>query len=168
MSAPGRAGRGVAAAARIAALAAIALFKACSPTPASPPAPTPAAGPRVVLPSGTVIRAELARTDEERAQGLMFRESLAADAGMLFLFDTTEIRPFWMKNCHFPLDIVHLASDGTVVDVLANVPPCASDPCPSYAPKARSDTVVELRAGVAAANGVVTGSKLRYLDVPAR
>ena len=168
MSARGRARCGAATGARIAALAAIALFLACSPTPASPPAPTPAAGPRVVLPSGTVIRAELARTDEERAQGLMFRESLAADAGMLFLFDTTEIRPFWMKNCHFPLDIVHLASDGTVVDVLANVPPCAADPCPSYPPKAASTSVLELNAGAAAANGVVPGAKLTLLEIPGR
>ena len=41
-----------------------------------------------------------------------------------------------MKNCHFPLDIVHLTKDGTVVDVLANVPPCAADPCPTYPPAA--------------------------------
>jgi len=168
LSAPGRAGRGVAAAARIAALAAIALFEACSPTPAPPPAPTPAAGPRVVLPSGKVIRAELARTDEERAQGLMFRESLAGDAGMLFLFDTAEIRPFWMKNCHFPLDIVHIASDGAVVDVLADVPRCAADPCPYYTPRAPSTTVLELNAGAAAANGVIPGARLTLLEIPGR
>jgi uncharacterized protein len=141
----------------------------CSPSPAAPKAPTPEArGPRVVLPSGKVVAVELATTEAERAQGLMFRESLPADAGMLFLFDTAEVRPFWMKNCHFPLDIVHLASDGAVVDVLANVPPCAADPCPYVAPKAASTTVLEVNAGTAAANGVVPGSTLKLAGIPGR
>jgi len=141
----------------------------CSPSPAAPAAPTPAArGPRVVLPSGRAVTVELATTEAERTQGLMFRESLPADAGMLFLFDTAEARPFWMKNCHFPLDIVHMNSDGTVVDVLANVPPCAADPCPNFPPKAASTTVIELNAGVAAANGVVPGAKLTLAGIPGR
>ena len=61
-------------------------------------------------------------TDPEKAQGLMFRESMPTDAGMVFLFDGLEIRPFWMKNCHFPLDIVYATKDGTVVDVLEERP----------------------------------------------
>ncbi len=157
------------AAAGLPALALALALASCSPSPPAPAAPSPAArGPRVVLPSGKVITVELATNEAERAQGLMFRESLPADAGMLFLFDTSEVRPFWMKNCHFPLDIVHLASDGTVVDVLANVPPCAADPCPNVTPKAASTTVLELNAGVAAANGVVPGSKLTLLEIPGR
>ena len=137
--------------------------------PAGAPAGTAsAAGPRVVLPSGAVVYVDLARTDAERAQGLMYRESLADGAGMLFLFEGLEVRPFWMKNCHFPIDIVHLTKDGAVADVLAGVPPCAADPCPTYPPAAPSDTVLEINAGVAAKNGVVRGAKLRYLDVPGR
>ncbi|HSB36536.1 MAG TPA: DUF192 domain-containing protein, partial [Thermoanaerobaculia bacterium] len=124
--------------------------------------------PRVVLPSGAEIVLEMAKTDEERAQGLMFRASLPREAGMIFLFEGLEVRPFWMKNCHFPLDIVHLASDGTVVDVLANIPPCAADPCPTYPPKAAASTVLELNAGAAAANGVVPGAKLTLLEIPGR
>jgi uncharacterized membrane protein (UPF0127 family) len=73
-----------------------------------------------------------------------------------------------MKNCHFPIDIVHTRSDGTVVAVLENVPPCAADPCPNYAPGEKGDTVVELSAGVAKANGVRAGAKLRYVGVPGR
>ncbi|MGE5345702.1 MAG: DUF192 domain-containing protein, partial [Acidithiobacillales bacterium] len=107
-------------------------------------------------------------TDAERAQGLMFRESLPKDAGMLFLFEGDSIRPFWMKNCHFPLDIVHLVGDGTVVDVLPNVPPCAEEPCPNYTPKAASDTVLEINAGAAAKNGVVKGARVRFVEVPGR
>lgn len=125
-------------------------------------------GPRVVLPSGRAISVEIARTDEEHAQGLMYRASMPAGNGMIFLFDALEIRPFWMKNCHFPLDLVYAKKDGTVVDVLRDVPPCAADPCPSYPPHAAADTVIEVNAGVAPANGVVAGAKLRYLDVSGR
>ena len=155
---------------RLAALSLGLALLACAPS-GSEPAPAGAAAPavpRVILPSGAVVRVELAVTDAERTQGLMFRESLAADAGMLFHFDGIELRPFWMKNCHFPLDIVHLTKDGTVVDVLANVPPCAADPCPTYPPAAASDTVLELNAGVAAKSGLVRGAKVRFADVPGR
>ena len=155
---------------RLAALSLGLALIACAPSGSEPaPAGTAApAGPRVILPSGAVVRVELAVTDAERTQGLMFRESLAADAGMLFLFDGIELRPFWMKNCHFPLDIVHLTKDGTVVDVLANVPPCAADPCPTYPPAAASDTVLELNAGVAAKSALVRGAKVRFAGVPGR
>jgi uncharacterized membrane protein (UPF0127 family) len=127
-------------------------------------------GPRVVLPSGAVIAVEIATTIQEKAQGLMFRESMPKGAGMVFPFDDLELRPFWMKNCHFPLDIVHATKDGTIVDVLKNVPPCDPDPapCESVKPKAKSDTVLELNAGVAGANGAVPGAKLKWVEIPGR
>ena len=110
----------------------------------------------------------LARSPEEIAQGLMFRESLAPGAGMIFLFDTPEPRSFWMKNCHFPLDMVFTLRDGTVVDVLEGVPPCAADPCPSYPSRAPADTVIELTAGEAKRHRIVTGARLSFLSVPER
>jgi uncharacterized membrane protein (UPF0127 family) len=129
-----------------------------------------ASGPRVVLPSGTVIGVEIAVTDQEKAQGLMFRESMPKDAGMVFPFEGLEIRPFWMKNCHFPLDLVYATRDGTIVDVLKNVPPCAPDPapCDSVTPKAKADTVLEVNAGVADANGAIPSAKLTFLSIPGR
>ena len=156
--------------ARFAALSLGLSLIACAPSGSGPaPGATAAVtGPRVVLPGGAVVRVELAVTETERAQGLMFRESLAADAGMLFLFDGLEVRPFWMKNCHFPLDIVHLTKDGTVVDVLANVPPCPADPCPNHTPAAASDTVLEVNAGAAAKGGLAPGAKVRFVEVPGR
>ena len=159
-----------------ASLAAFLAVSACSrpstssPTAAGSSAPAPAAGPRVVLPSGAAIAVEVAVTDQERAQGLMFRESMPPFAGMVFLFDGLEIRPFWMKNCHFPQDMIYATKDGTVVDVLKNVPPCAPDPapCASVAPGARADTVLEVNAGVADANGAVPGAKLKWVGIPGR
>lgn len=151
-------------------LAAAVALAACSREAAGGKAtPTPAVtGPRVTLPAGFLVRVELARTDAERAQGLMYRESMREGDGMLFLFDDLAIRPFWMKNCHFPLDMIYTLKDGTVVDVLENVPPCAADPCPSFPPAAKADTVLEVNAGVARKYGVKTGAKLVYRDVPGR
>jgi uncharacterized membrane protein (UPF0127 family) len=148
---------------------ALALSACARPGSGSGPAATAApTGPRVLLPSGVAVRVELAVSDAERTQGLMFRESHAADAGMLFLFDDAGSRPFWMKNCHFPLDIVHLTKDGTVVDVLANIPPCAADPCPTYPNTDPSDTVLEINAGAAAKNGLARGARVRFVEVPGR
>ena len=125
-------------------------------------------GPRVVLPSGAAISLEIAVNDQERTQGLMYRTSMAKDHGMIFLFQGLEVRPFWMKNCHFPLDMIYTLTDGTVVDVLRDVPPCKEDPCPNFPPKAAADTVVEVNAGVAPANGVAAGTKLVFLEIPGR
>jgi uncharacterized membrane protein (UPF0127 family) len=129
-----------------------------------------ASGPRVVMPYGAVIAVEIALTDQEKTQGLMFRESMPRDAGMVFPFEGLEIRPFWMKNCHFPLDLVYTTKDGTVVEVIKALPPCAPDPapCPSTAPKARADTVLEVNAGVADATGAVAGAKLKWVEIPGR
>jgi uncharacterized protein len=147
------------------------LFTACSGGRGAAPSASqtpPATGPRVVLPSGAVFALEVARTPEQTAQGLMFRESLAPSTGMVFLFDAPRPQAFWMKNCHFALDMVFTRKDGTVVDVLENVPPCDADPCPSYPSRAPADTVVELTAGEAKRHGVVTGARLSFFSVPER
>jgi uncharacterized membrane protein (UPF0127 family) len=159
-----------------ASLAALLSAAACSRPATSPGAASPSAapatpsGPRVVLPSGAAVSVEVAITDQERAQGLMFRESMPKDAGMVFLFDGLEIRPFWMKNCHFPLDMIYATKDGTVVDVLKNVPLCAPDPapCESVTPKAKADTILEVNAGVADAQGAVPGAKLKWVEIAGR
>ena len=137
------------------------------PGEASPP-PAPPPAPRAVLPDGRVISLELARTPEERSQGLMFRASMPRDAGMLFLFEEAGPQAFWMKNCHFPQDMVFLLADGTVTALLENVPPCEKDPCPSYPAGAPADTVLELNAGVARAAGISVGKKLTFAGVPGR
>jgi uncharacterized protein len=128
--------------------------------------PAPTTGPRVVLPSGAVYAVELARTPEEQAQGLMYRESLAPRAGMIFLFRDAAPHQFWMKNTMIPLDIVWLDGSGRVLFVSAETPPCRADPCPSYGPDVPASTILEIAGGMAAKERVTVGSTIRLQDVP--
>jgi uncharacterized membrane protein (UPF0127 family) len=64
-----------------------------------------------------IIKAEIARTQEERSQGLMFREKLPDGEGMIFIFERDEILSFWMKNTYIPLSIAYIASDGRIIDI---------------------------------------------------
>ena len=149
---------------------------ACGASPAAPPTPTPRAaatsaapaadGARVVMPSGAVYAVELARTPDEQAQGLMFRESLAPRTGMIFLFTDGGAHHFWMKNTMIPLDLIWLAADGKVVFVSANTPPCKSDPCPLYGPDAPAPTVLEIAGGLAAKEGIAPGAVLKVQGLP--
>jgi len=125
--------------------------------------PTP---PVCLAPDGVRIVLELALTDEEKAQGLMFRDTLPADRGMLFIFPTDGIHPFWMKNTFIPLDMVWLSATGAVVDVRADVPPCRLDPCPSYANAYAARAVLELAAGAATRHRVKPGAVLQCSGVP--
>ena len=142
------------------------------PSPTAGPTPAPAtasvAGPRVVMPSGAVYSVELARTPEEQAQGLMYRESLPPRAGMIFLFADGGAHRFWMKNTMIPLDIIWLDAQGGVIFVSANTPPCKSDPCPSYGPETPAPTVLEIAGGLAAKEGIAAGATVRAVDVPGR
>jgi uncharacterized membrane protein (UPF0127 family) len=146
----------------------LALFVAisCHGTPKAPAAITPVPGPRVVLPSGAVYAVELARTPEEQAQGLMFRESLPERTGMLFLFSDASPHQFWMKNTMIPLDIVWLDGSGRVLFVSANTPPCRADPCPNYGPEVPAPIVLEIAGGLAAKEKVTVGSRIRFEEVP--
>lgn len=127
---------------------------------------TPASPPACVIPDGTRIRLDLAIRDEERFLGLMFRDSLPADSGMLFIFPEEGRHPFWMKNTFIPLDLIWLDAAGAVVEVRANVEPCRSDPCPSYVPLKSGRAVLEVNAGFAKAHGLSPGVVLRWEGVP--
>jgi len=141
---------------------------ACGATSKSTPSPTPSpavTGPRVVLPSGSAYKVEVARTPEEQAQGLMFRESLPAKSGMLFLFPDGEVHKFWMKNTMIPLDMIWMDSGGKVLFVSANTPPCKADPCPTYGPDAPASSVLEIAGGKAKVEKIEVGSLVRFVDI---
>ena len=98
------------------------------------------------FPSGRQVQAELAVTAEQRARGLMFRDSLDSGRGMLFVFPQSDFHAFWMKNCRFPIDIIWLSQEKKIVHIERAVPPCKEDPCPSYGPMRKAKYVVEVVA----------------------
>ena len=134
-------------------------------TPATAATPAAAAsGPRVEMPSGAVYRVELALTPEDQALGLMYRESLPPQAGMLFVFDAPGEHHFWMKNTMIPLDMIGMDDAGKVIFVSADTPPCKADPCATYGPDAPARQVLEIAGGMAAKEKVTAGSTLKILD----
>jgi uncharacterized membrane protein (UPF0127 family) len=145
---------------------AVALFlTACcsAPQPTAPtPPPATASGPRVLLPDGATIQVELATDEPTRAQGLMYRDHLAGDRGMLFFFPESGEYPFWMKNTLIPLDMIWIDDQRRIAHVASNVPPCKADPCPNYPPNARAKYVLELAAGIAAKHHLANGQALRF------
>jgi uncharacterized membrane protein (UPF0127 family) len=116
----------------------------------------------LTLPSGKVLRVEVASSPETRALGLMYREKLPNDEGMLFLFEEQEFHGFWMKNCKIAIDIVWMDSERRVVHLAERVPPCRRDPCPSYVPMRQASFVLEMSAGQARREGVQIGARLDF------
>ena len=115
--------------------------------------------PSVVL-GGKTFSVEIADTQEEHALGLMYRDSMPADHGMIFLFPNEAPRRFWMKNTRIPLDIMYFDKDLKLVSISADTPPCRVSNCPSYSSKAPAQYVLELNAGLAASLGVKVGDQL--------
>jgi uncharacterized membrane protein (UPF0127 family) len=119
-----------------------------------------AASPTVEL-RGEVYRVEVADDNAERARGLMYRDRMDADAGMLFLFERQEPQAFWMKNTKIPLDILYFDEGWTLVGWSLDTPPCSlGDRCPNYPSQAPARYVLELNAGTAMRIGAQFGDKL--------
>ncbi len=100
---------------------------------------------------------ELALTDAQKTQGLMFRRALAADAGMLFVYDSDREIAMWMYNTFIPLDMLFLAADGRVVHVHERAVPQSTATISSRQP-ARG--VLELPGGTAARLGLKAGDRV--------
>ncbi len=96
-----------------------------------------------------VFSLEIADTPSEQAQGLMFRKTLDSDAGMLFVFDESKTRTFWMKNTTIPLDILFLDDAYKVVTLYRNVSPCIQAPCELYSSLVPISYALEINAGAA-------------------
>lgn len=109
---------------------------------------------------GKTFSVEIADDQQEQALGLMFRDELPADAGMLFIFPNESPRSFWMKNTRIPLDIMYFDKKLRMVSISADTPPCKITRCPSYPSVGPAMYVLELNAGKAAELGVGPGATL--------
>lgn len=132
--------------------------------------PRPEGDPQPTLPIGKVelevenrqlmtLKVEVASTPEQQQMGLMFRETMADDAGMLFVFPLSRHQSFWMRNTLLPLDMFFINSQWTVVGVVENAEPLTEDP---REVEGESQYVLEVNAGFAKAHGFGPGTKVRY------
>ncbi|PPU16694.1 ACR family protein [Xanthomonas arboricola pv. corylina] len=118
--------------------------------------------------AGTRYQVELAQNDADRAKGLMFRDAMADDHGMLFVHDRQEPLAYWMKNTKAALDILYFDNERRLVSQQRDVPPCsAGDACPPYPSKRPARYVLELNAGQAARLNLQDGASLTLSpDIP--
>jgi hypothetical protein len=132
-------------------------------TTSAAPAEAPAA--TVVVDTGArkvTFHVELARTQAEQEKGLMYREHLAPDAGMLFLFARPFVQTFWMKNTLIPLDMIFISSDHTIAGVVVDAEPLTLTARSVNEP---SQFVLEIGGGLAARLGIRAGAHVEFQGV---
>jgi len=104
-----------------------------------------------------VFDVEVAANDVHRARGLMFRTEMAADAGMLFVFNSEGERYFWMKNTPLPLDIIFISADGRIVRIARSTTPFSEKLVPS---RGAAMFVLEINAGLSDSLGITEGDRV--------
>lgn len=115
-----------------------------------------------LLMGGEEFIVELAISSEEKQKGLGGRQGIAAQQGMLFVYDHPEQYAFWMKGMQFPLDIIWI--NGTeIVDIAQDVPVAAHGVLPTYVPQKPADKVLEVNAGTTKRLGVRAGDSIQIL-----
>jgi len=110
-----------------------------------------------------LVNIEIAETQEQHAQGLMFRKSLDEDCGMLFVFFEEMTGGFYMKNTLIPLSIAFFDVDGTIMKIL-DMEPCDEDPCKIYEPGVAYHGALEVNKGAFTEWGVEEGDPIRIVQ----
>lgn len=100
---------------------------------------------------------EVARTPEEQQRGLMFRQELAKDRGMIFFYEPADPASFWMKNTYVSLDLIFIRPDGTIARISENAIPLSIEPHLSIEPVS---AVLEINGGLSAEYGIKEGDKV--------
>ena len=120
---------------------------------------------RVCFPDGYCVNVEVKDTKEERMLGLMFRESLDEDEGMLFIFEKPDTYLFWMKNMKMSIDIIFLDEDKNIVYIAENAPPCTDNNdnnCERYGPNIPALYVVETIPNFATKHNLKIGDNINF------
>jgi uncharacterized membrane protein (UPF0127 family) len=102
---------------------------------------------------------EIADNDAKRTQGLMYRDSMAENHAMLFVFSDAEERSFWMENTYIPLDIIYINAKNEIITVQKNAVPFSEDSIPSNGP---AQYVVEVNAGYCNRHSIKPGDHIEW------
>lgn len=109
-------------------------------------------------PSAIQVTAEIANTPAERSRGLMFRQELAADKGMLFIFPRAQSVEFWMKDTQLSLDIIFISADKRIINIAKQAKPLVTDK--TYPSNGQVLYVLEVNAGFTDQNNYSIGDQL--------
>lgn len=109
------------------------------------------------------LTVEVADTLEKQVQGLMFRESIPDNFGMLFVYNDEDTHSMWMKNTLVHLDLIFLDRDKRVIDMYIDVPPCKCPPCPTYPSRKPAQYVLELKGNRSKKLGLKVGDRLFFI-----
>jgi uncharacterized protein len=119
----------------------------------------------ITFPSGKTVIAETMVNTIDQMRGMMFRDSLAKDRGMLFINTKEENVPYWMYQVRIPLDIIWMDHERRIVEMSVNTPPCPSKSaheCPGYGGHEKARYVLELAGGGAEMYGLHVGDTLSF------
>jgi len=121
-----------------------------------------------VIAKGQQFLAEVAVTPQEQMRGLMYRQALARDRCMIFLYDEDDHHAIWMKNCLISLDVVWVKEDGTLVEIVEKAPPLSplfkgpDSEAPTYGGKLLSRHFVEFPVGTVRRLGLKLGDRIGW------
>ena len=119
----------------------------------------------VKMPDGARYRAEVVTGKFDMSRGMMFRDSLAPDRGMLFIHGEPGKYPYWMYQVRLPLDLIWIDQNRLITEIVPNVEPCKSESavkCPQIGGNRRSLFILELNAGTAAKHNLKPGDRLDF------
>jgi uncharacterized membrane protein (UPF0127 family) len=119
----------------------------------------------LTLPNGSKLVVETMRNQLDITRGLMFRDSLAPNRGMLFFYPKQEAHAHWMYQVKFPVDMIWMDRDRRIVEMVPDTPPCpskAAHECPSFGGHVPSRFVLEANTGFIAKNQLQMGEKLDF------
>jgi uncharacterized protein len=113
--------------------------------------------------NGLVLVTDISVTNEQRTKGLSEKDDLAENEAMLFVFGSEAKHTFWMKDMKFPIDIIWIDSDKTIIHIENNLQPCSSEVlCPTYKPNDDSTYVLETVGGFAEKYDILKGTRVGF------
>jgi uncharacterized membrane protein (UPF0127 family) len=117
----------------------------------------------------TVLEVQIADTEPRRVRGLMFQDQLPYDQGMIFVFNEPGVYSLWMLNMQFPLDMIWFDSDGDIVHIEENIPPCKTPTeimgCQSIVPSGEAKYILEVTSGFIEEFNITKDSKLDIISI---
>lgn len=112
------------------------------------------------------LRLEVARSQTAWERGLMFREALPDNGGMLFIFPRTTYHQIWMRGMEMPIDVLFISAEHEIVSIRTHLPPCTTPQCTVYAPSEPVRYVLEVPAGFVDRYTVGVGDRVEWTTGP--